>query len=199
MKFTLIVLFTIAVRLVCNGQYVPEPEPKRDTTIYVNSQSKVQPEEEIRATSFNEKIVPGGNFALSFGNPYYVDVSPSLGYMVTEDLLLGIGGTYIATGGTNVYGNKYQFNFYGGRVLGRQKLFNNFFANAELDLLNVPYFLNPNETLRKWLLSPLIGASYVMPFGKRGGIQATLLYNLNYQQAYSPFPSALVWRLGFFL
>jgi len=200
MKSSLGILFYFTSFLVCKAQYVPEPNQIKDTTIYVASTQKETIRSERKSGFDKEKLVPGGNFALSFGNPYYVDISPSLGYMVTEGLLLGVGATYIASGGTSVYGYKYSFNFYGGRLLGRQKLFENFFANAELDFLNVPYFYNTNnETLRKWLVSPLIGGSYVMPFGKRGGIQATLLYNLNFQQAFSPFPSPLVWRLGFFL
>ena len=200
MKFISFFFVLMVSFLVCKGQYVPEPNQKKDTTIYVSSTNNEKSKSTLRTGFDPAKLIPGGNFALSFGNPYYIDISPSLGYMVTENLLLGLGATYIAAGGRNVNGYKYNFNYYGSRALGRQKVFENFFANAELDFLNVPYFLGTgSETLRKWLISPLVGGSYVMPFGNRGGVQATLLYNLNYQQAFSPFPSALVWRLGFFL
>jgi hypothetical protein len=199
MKFIVGFMFYSCSFSLCWAQYVPEPNQKKDTTVYVSSTQKGSDKKERKSGFDTEKLVPGGNFALSFGNPYYIDVSPSLGYMVSDGLLLGLGATYIASGGNGIYG-KYSFNYYGGRALGRQKLFENFFANAELDFLNVPYFSGTgSETIRKWLVSPMVGASYVMPFGKRGGVQATLLYNLNYQQLYSPFPSALVWRLGFFL
>ena len=199
MKFIVGFMFYFCSFSLCWAQYVPEPNQKKDTTVYVSSTQKGSDKKERKSGFDTEKLVPGGNFALSFGNPYYIDVSPSLGYMVTDGLLLGLGASYIAQGGsTNNF--TYSFNYYGGRILARQKLFESFYANAEIDFLNVQYITGiGNETLRKWLFSPLVGASYVMPFGKRGGVQATLLYNLNYQQLYSPFPSALVWRLGFFL
>jgi hypothetical protein len=80
---------------------------------------------------------------------------------------------------------------------------NDIYANAEIDFLNAPYFSATNnstvETPRKWTANPLLGASYVVPFGRRGGVQATLLYNLNYQEDYSPYSSAWIWRIGFFL
>lgn len=182
------------------AQYVPEDTVKKDTTIYVPSK-KGSVEEPGSPSGFDpDKLVPGGNFAANFGNPYYVDLSPMLGYMITPKLMLGVGATYIATGGT-YYNIKYSNSYYGGRILGRHRIMDNFFANAELDFLNVPYFVNDTTTiqLRKWLVSPLIGASYVVPFGKRGGMQITALYNLNYQQRYSPYNNALLFRIGFFL
>jgi len=200
MKFILSFYLLLCTYLVCNGQYVPEPGQKKDTTIYVSSSKKEESYSPGKTGFDTEKLVPGGNFALSFGNPYFIDISPSLGYMVTENLLLGLGATYIASGGNIGFGN-YTINIYGGRIIGRRKLFENFFANAELDFLNSPNLSSTNnENTRKWFVSPMVGGSYVMPFGKRGGVQATLLYILNYNDnVFSPYPSALVWRLGFFL
>lgn len=182
------------------AQYVPEDSVKKDTTIYVPSSKRSADEPQSSSGFDTDKLVPGGNFAASFGNPYYVDISPMLGYMVTPKFMLGLGATYIATGGT-YFNIKYSNTYYGGRILGRHRIKENFFANAELDFLNVPYFLSDTTTqrLRKWLVSPLIGASYVVPFGTRGGVQITALYNLNYQQRYSPYNSALLFRIGFFL
>jgi len=147
------------------------------------------------------KLVPGGNLALQFGNPYYFDISPSLGYMVSNRLMAGLGVIYISAGGTSVYTNqRYNYTYYGGRPLIRFKLINDIYANAEVDFLNVPYFeVSTYKTLRKWTTNPLLGASYVIPFGKRGGVQASLLYNFNYQEAYSPYSSVWIWRIGFFL
>lgn len=181
------------------AQYVPEK--KADTTIFVSKPPKTKIASESSGSEGFDKsrIVPGGNFALSFGNPYWIDLSPTVGYLVSDKTLLGVGATYMASGG-NYFGYKYSFQYYGGRTFVRRQLMENIYGNAELDFLNVPYFTGKgNESLRRWLVSPLVGASYVVPFGRRGGLQVSLLYNLNYQQAYSPFPSPLIWRVGFFL
>jgi hypothetical protein len=177
------------------GQYVEGDGEKADTV----QKQENKPEEPEKGPFSTDRLVPGGNFALNFGNPYYYDLSPFLGYMVNKKLMAGVGVTYIAFG-ENFNGVKYKETFYGGRVLGRYRLFDSFYANAEMDALNVSYFTgNMYETARIWTYNPLIGASYIMPFGKRGGIQATLYYNLNYKELYSPYSSPFIWRIGFFL
>ena len=146
---------------------------------------------------FTERLVPGGSFGLSFGNPWYVNLAPNLGYQFSERLVGGAGLTYSAFGGTAA-GRSYRFERYGGSVFSRFRLFDAIFANAELELLNVPNEMSFTAE-RVWLVNPLLGLSYIMPLGKRGGIQASLLYNLNYQPNLSPYPSPLIWRIGFFL
>jgi hypothetical protein len=144
---------------------------------------------------FSQKLVPGGNFALSLGNPWYLDLSPNLGYQVNDRLVSGAGLSYVAYGVR--FGNvKFRWDRYGGMLFSRYRLFDSFFANAELEMLNVE---DEDIGKRVWIVNPLVGASYIMPFGRRGGLQVSLLYNLNYNENLSPFPSPLIWRIGFFL
>jgi hypothetical protein len=170
------------------AQYVPE-----------DSTSKEKGETEKKSGFDVSRLVPGGNMALGFGNPYFFDFSPSLGYLFTDDLLAGAGLTYLSWG-YSLGGSKFTRSYYGARILARYQVKEPLFANVELEGLNAPY--DPTgygEEQRVWTFNPMVGASYVVPFGRRGGIQATLLYNLNYKEAYSPYSSALVWRIGFFL
>lgn len=165
---------------------------------YVRDSSKAAvPEktEPVPEADFRQKLVPGGNFGLSLGNPWFVDLSPNLGYQVNDRLVSGAGLSYVAYG-TRIGNVRFRWERYGGMLFSRYRLFDSFFANAEMEMLNVE-----DEFLLKrvWIVNPLVGASYIMPFGKRGGLQASLLYNLNYNENLSPFPSPLIWRLGFFL
>lgn len=191
MKYLFLGLFPVlfSISLTCQSQYVDEPGQKKSSTVDVRSENTGN------SAGFDpDRLVPGGNFAINFGNPFFIDISPRLGYLVTDKLLLGLGGTYMSFSST--FGKA---NFFGGQAFSRFQVMDNFFANAELDFLNVPDLYGNLDGGRKWLVSPLIGGSYVVPFGKRGGIQATLLYNLNYQNAYSPYASPIIWRMGFFL
>lgn len=197
MAIRFLLYLTFFMHCLCQSakaQYVEEKEAKKDTTIYVKSKRGMDDSPSGGGGFDKKKLVPGGNFALSFGNPFFVDISPRLGYLVTEEIMLGLGATYI-----NYKINSYSFNFYGGQAFGRVKVYENIYGNAEMDFLNVPVYYNSGENNRRWLVSPLIGASYVVPFDSRGGIQASVLYNLNYQQAYSPYASPVIWRIGFFL
>jgi hypothetical protein len=190
LKTLLLLCFGLFVQQNLQAQYVQED----------SSKTRKETPSENRPRGFDKtKLVPGGNLAMSFGNPYFVDLSPYLGYLVSEKMMLGLGATYLAYGVT-INGTRYTRDWYGGRLLGRYRIDDSFFLNAELEQLNAPNNTNfSNQEDRKWVFSPYVGASYVLPFGRRGGVQATLLYNLNYQENYSPWNNALVWRIGFFL
>jgi|GEM_PF-658647 hypothetical protein len=149
----------------------------------------------VPETDFSQKLVPGGNFGLSLGNPWFLDLSPNLGYQVNERLVSGAGLSYVAYG-TRIGNVRFRWERYGGMLFSRYRLFDSFFANAELEMLNVE---DEEIGKRVWMVNPLVGGSYIMPFGKRGGLQASLLYNLNYNPSLSPYPYPFFWRIGFFL
>ena len=182
-------LFQLALSGEMKAQYV------RDST--GNNSLETSENNRNAPGSFRERLVPGGSFGLNFGNPWYLDLSPSLGYQVNEKLVAGAGISYNAFGGSFA-GRKYRFERYGASVFSRYRLFDAIFANGEIELLNVPDELSVTDS-RVWIVNPLIGASYIMPIGNRGGVQASLLYNLNYNENLSPYPSPLIWRIGFFL
>ncbi|MBC7922446.1 MAG: hypothetical protein H7Z75_15305 [Ferruginibacter sp.] len=144
----------------------------------------------------SEKLVLGGNFGLSLGNFTNVTLSPILGYKVTDDLVLGAGPTYIYN--SINYGNiKYKYSVYGGRLYGRQRVFDNLYAQAEYEALNVQTYSANDPNARQWVSAPLVGASYVQPIGPRSAFIITALYNLNYKEGLTPYNSPLVLRVGF--
>jgi hypothetical protein len=178
------------------AQYVPENTPKSDTTVVYASSGKGK--EESKSGFDWSKVNGGGNFAFNFGNVNFLEISPVAGYPLNEKLMVGAGVSYISFWGQGSNGS-FSWSYFGGRLFGRHRLFDQVFAHAELEMLNVPYYLpNGSDVQRKWITSPLVGLGYFFPFSQRGGIQATLLYNTNYQPAYSPYPSDLIWRMGFF-
>lgn len=42
-----------------------------------------------------DKITVGGGLAVNFGSITYIDVSPTVGYYLTDNILAAVGGTYI--------------------------------------------------------------------------------------------------------
>jgi hypothetical protein len=177
-----IILFT-ALLFTCSyaqAQYVEgdEEEPK-----------PVQKEK----IPLKDRIQPGGNFSLSLGTFTYIDLSPLVGYRVTPRYTAGVGATYIYQRVRTIYGVA-QGSVYGGRVFNRFMITPNIFAHAELESMNVqPVF----ENNRKWIASPLVGGGFFQPFGQRGGIMMTVLYNLNHRENVTPYPSPLIIRAGF--
>lgn len=142
--------------------------------------------------SFGQRLVYGGNLGLAFGDVTVIDISPNVGYKVTEKLIVGPGVTYL------YYNDRvfqYRTQVYGGRVYG-QYLFNQYlFAYGEYEVLNGQFDrLTPDKRIS--VVSPLIGGGYYQRMGAVGGFSFMILYNLN-DSRYSPHGRNPVLRGGF--
>lgn len=81
----------------------------------------------------NDRWFLGGNVGASFNRGFgYAELSPLLGYEITEDLSFGAGPVYQYLGN-----NGNNFHTYGVRAMARHNIFNNFFLQGEFANLNV--------------------------------------------------------------
>ncbi len=156
-------------------------------------------EEEEEKMSLSERLYFGGNFSLQLGRITFVDISPLVGVMITDRYSGGLGITYqylnfkdIADGESSVYG---------GRIFNRYNILPNIFAHAEYETLNVRFFRENQsggyDFEREWIPGLFLGGGYFIPFGNRGGMNFTLLYNVLYDNIKSPYNEPYVLRAGF--
>jgi len=167
------------------------------STTISHGQREIYPEEK---PPLNERMYFGGNFSLQFGTITFIDVSPLAGVMLTEKYSAGVGATYQYF--NNGFYQNAQSNIYGGRLFNRYNLFPKIFAHAEYEALNVEVanpIPNTNEVIftRDWVPGLMVGGGYFSPFGNRGGMNITLLYNLTYDNRRSPYNEPYVIRVGF--
>ncbi len=156
----------------------------RETTTTVNSGS---------SSSFSSKrIVLGGTVGMGFGNYTNINVSPQIGYMVTDYLTLGGGVSY------NYYGEKdydYSRNYLGA----------NLYARA-YPIQYLTLYVQP-EVQRSWGKSGgvkdaedvfaclLLGAGVVLPTGN-GGVTLTFYYDV-LQHHSSPYGNKIGYSVGY--
>ncbi|MGZ5281668.1 MAG: hypothetical protein ACXWEY_05250 [Bacteroidia bacterium] len=148
--------------------------------------------------NFVRRLTFGGNFGASFGTATFVDLSPILGYKITENWQAGVGGTYMYLG---YRPTKEGYSLYGGRVYSQYNVYKNLFAHVEYEALNVPD-MRTGFTSRAWMNTPLFGGGYRSQIGRRSYFNITALYNLNWERNADIFPiygSPLVLRVGFSL
>ena len=160
-----------------------------------------------------DRVIVGGNFGLLFGNTTVVDISPLIGYKITERFIAGVGGTYIYFGlkfkeGDRVYIDgiltnlKEDYTFsathYGGRVFTRYFILDNIFAHGEYEVLNLEIFkqFSIKESARITIGSVLLGGGYAGEIGANSQWFIMLLYNFN-ESYYSQFlyPNPII-RVG---
>lgn len=135
-----------------------------------------------------DKVFVGGNIGLSFGTNYsYLNLSPNIGYQVTEKISVGTGISYIYTNNNGV-----DFHDYGGNVFTRYKILDQFFAMAQYEILNYDYGF---ERGRDNYSTVLLGGGITQSVGKNANIVVTALYNLLYDSNSAdngPYNSPLV-------
>jgi len=146
--------------------------------------------------SFKDRVYFGGGLGINggtngYGNRYfYVAVSPTIGYMVTNSF----------SAGTNLTWQHYSYpdidqsvDQYGFSPFVRQN-FGQLFLYSEFQVLNSPTF---NNSSRRNYNRGLIGVGFTQPVGKRGAINAMGLYDVLYNQSERVFASPWVFRVYF--
>lgn len=165
-----------------------------------------------RRDSFWDKIFWGGSIGFQFSSITQVDVSPIVGYNITDRLKAGIGATY-----QYYRDNRPQYNFetdiYGGRVFSSfivvdeiKKIlpFNSngtaLFLHAEVEMISLDteifdYNHKYPGQARFLVNSYLFGLGIRQQMGARSFLNLTVLWNLN-ELEYSPYSNPVM-RVGF--
>lgn len=104
-----------------------------DSYVYGDTQ-KAKADSEKSGKFDWKRVTVGGGLGATFGDLTYFEISPTAGYYITDNILAGIGGTYIYYS-DNI--NEYKTNIYGG-TLFTEYLFKDLpiLAHAETNLMN---------------------------------------------------------------
>ena len=129
----------------------------------------------------------GGSFSNNGGS---FEISPLVGYKVTEDFHVGTRLTYIYS---KYYGKSY--NDYGGSLFARHRFFDFLFAHVEYEVLSVEYVNVNFEDERRTINSLFVGGGLFQSMGGRGFATIAILYNV-LETEYSPYSNPVI-RIGF--
>ena len=159
----------------------------------------------------DSKFYFGGNLGLMFGTYTVIDISPLVGYKVTERFHVGTGLTYTyykfkTDGDINGSGSvSYSTSIYGGRLFTRFFFAPNLFVHAEDELISLEL---PDEGIyaatgqianvsRQWLNSVLVGGGYGYGFGSDGpAISIMVLFRANHEfDKFYPYQNPII-RIG---
>ncbi|MTI41479.1 hypothetical protein [Fulvivirga lutimaris] len=166
-------------------------------TFIIPSLTFAQGSEEIEGNSLKDRIYFGGNLGLQFGTITNIEVSPLVGYRLTNDFSVGVGITYIYFK-TN-YNNypDFETNIYGYRLFGRYSITEQFYATAEYENLSLEFYnFNDGSIRREWVPGAFVGGGYFQPIGRNAGFNIAVLYNVLHDDLRSPYNSPWVFRIG---
>ncbi len=145
---------------------------------------------------WQQKLVLGGNIGIQWYGDIRIDLSPEIGYKVTDQFIPGIGVSY-------QYYYWKQFNIstslYGSKLFARYYIYENVFGHAEFEFLSLEskvfdvQGVHGNDN-RFWLKSLFVGGGYRQPIGQSSALIIMLLYNLN-DSPDSPYKNPII-RFG---
>jgi len=155
-----------------------------------------------------QRLFFGGNFGLSFGDFTFINVSPQVGYRLSEKFSVGAQINFIyqsskITYAPNIY-DKSEYAYVGLGIFGR-------FNPVRFLLLNVQPEMNyiwgktkyvsvnntyENKQQGKFVPSLLVGAGAAIPTGGRGALIAMIQYDV-VQNDLSPYGRNPFFSFGF--
>ncbi len=171
--FTTFFLSLISIFISAQDFGTPAPAPK--------------PKQEPKPFPDWNKVYFGGGVGLWFGNrSSFVNLSPIVGYKITEKYSAGFGITYIYIQDRN-YIPPITLNAYGGNIFNRYLLTNFLFAHAEYEILNGNWKL----TDQRFNLENVWVGGGLRQHAGNSSIMIYALWNVNetiYSRAYFPSP-----------
>ncbi len=179
------------------------PQKKEIPPVEKKEYTEKKQEVDFKQLPFIDRVRLGGSFGLSFGTVTNINLSPMAGYEITKKLVGGVGLT-----GMYYKSKLFGVNslYYGGRAFLMYSIFPMVNLIGEVEAMNVETDTFKKYNVRKWITSPMLGASYTQAVGGRfiKGVHLTALYNFNYNNQIddygnniSPYGSPFVFRVTF--
>lgn len=211
-------LLLLLISATVSAQYVPKDKrrkkPAKDSVKVKKDRIKVDNKrpkntQDDKDLEIGRRWVFGGNFWLQFGNPTLVDISPTIGYKLTKNFIAGVGVGYLYARSqlNSRFGRSIdiQNQIYSGRtylqyIINTEKIFgegNRLFLYSEYEILRSDFYnrtTDQQETV--WIQRPLIGGGLQQKLGVVY-VNLMVLYNLNYLEDITPYPTPVTVRLGF--
>ena len=150
--------------------------------------------QEVEKKYVPKKIVVGSGFGFQFGTITVIELSPEIGYKITDKLTAGVGFSYQYYKDSR-YVPAYESDIIGGSIFTRYYVYRDFFAHAEYQMLKYDYMDwssgNKEEVTTDGVL---IGGGYRQWIGKNIFSNLTMLFNIN-ESLYYPYTSP-IFRVG---
>jgi hypothetical protein len=172
--------------------------PAQTDDVYTGRDTTKAPKEKPRPKNdeWKKKFNFGGNFQAWFGNPTFVFLSPTVGYMLTDNLNVGVGGIYNYTQvNLGTYG-KFKQSIFGSHSYLRYIIAQNYFLQTQFDKLYQPDYYSTVPDRKLWVDYWLVGGGLRQPIGDKAAIITSLMYNLT-PNVLSIYPSRLIVQFGF--
>jgi len=161
---------------------------------YENTSGKKESTQTRKKESPLKKMYIGGNIGGGWwSDGAHFEISPIIGYRVTNDFHAGVRFTYLYSYYSS-YGYNYSYHDFGASMFARYYLFNFLFAHVEFEELSSQYYLTDGSKSRQWVPGLFLGGGLYQHFGNTF-MSVAVLFNV-LESDYSPYSNPII-RVGF--
>ncbi|MCE2733412.1 MAG: hypothetical protein LW821_08620 [Flammeovirgaceae bacterium] len=155
----------------------------------------------LKEKSFRERIFPGISFQYQKSNDYMLDVNPSMGYMILQNVSAGVGFNYrLVRSGNNESWRQNQ-SVYGPRAFAEVKLFRGILGYIEYEYMNtrIPEKAGVSRETgkREWVSGLFTGIKTRYPITRWMKGTAIVQFNWLNDGIKSPYGNNITSRIGF--
>lgn len=124
------------------------------------------------------RLLIGGGLGLQFGTITYIEVSPRIGYQITDHFSAGLGGTYSYFRDRRL-SRDYSTDMWGARIFLQHDIYEDIFAYAEAEYMSYEGYDMNNNITRIGSENILLGGGYKQWVSRNAYVYLMLLYNIN--------------------
>jgi hypothetical protein len=154
----------------------PEPRKNRDPLAF---------------SKWKDRVTFGGNFQAWFGTHTFVNISPTIGFNVVENLNVGVGAIYNYTSLDFGPAGKYSQSIFGSHTYARYVIRGTYFAQVQYDRLRQPDLFSYVPGKKIWVDYFLVGGGIRRELGDHAALILSVMFNLT-QHPLSVYPNPLV-------
>ncbi|MDI1353657.1 MAG: hypothetical protein PSX36_01975 [bacterium] len=147
-----------------------------------------------KSEEWKKSLTWGGNFQAWLGNPTFVILSPTIGFMAYKNVNVGLGIIYNYTSYSTSYGS-YAQSIFGAHSYVRYIIADSYFLQAQFDKLNQPNLMSFDPNDKIWVNYLMVGGGFRQRLGEKTALTTSIMYNLS-PSPLSIYPSRVLVQFG---
>jgi hypothetical protein len=165
-----------------------------DKVYYGVPEIKKERPDEAGNDAWKDRLIWGGNLQAWLGNPTFILLTPTIGFIPLENFNVGVGAVYNYISYNSYYG-KYTQSIFGGHTYARYIIQDSYFLQVQYDKLRQPDLFSSEPNAKRWIDYVLVGGGFRQSISDKLALNTSVMYNVT-PNPLSIYPSRVIIQFG---
>lgn len=144
--------------------------------------------------AWKERLIWGGNIQAWVGNPTFILLTPTIGFIPFENFNIGVGGVYNYVSYNTYYG-KFSQSVFGAHSYARYIIGDSYFLQVQYDKLLQPDLFSQEPNDKVWVDYVMVGGGFRQSVSNKMALTSSIMYNITPNQL-SIYPGRIIIQFG---